>query len=325
MCLMSPELVKRQNGQFYTEGNPFVLTPFTSWAKKVGLKGKKVLEPFAGANNIIRALQEQGYAKEFASFDIAPGHKDVKKRDTLTSFPQGYDVCITNPPWLAKNSARRRGLSFPATHYDDLYKYALDACLKHCTYVAALIPATYLRSGELRTRLDKVIFLQKQRMFIDTENPVCLALFVGKKTSDVEIYNDENYVDLLSKLEKRLPQPSPYLKVTFNHPEGELGLIAIDNTKGPSIRFVPGAYLADYEMKETSRMITRIQLDIKDLEKTIKKLNLDLEEFRKSTADVFLTPFKGLRKDGLYRRRIDYRLARDFIAKHVQSQSSLLS
>ena len=35
---------------------------------------------------------------------------------------------------------------------------------------------------------------------------------------------------------------------------------------------------------------------------------------RASTYDVFLTAFKGLRKDGKYRRRMEYRLARDIIA-----------
>jgi len=38
-----------------------------------------------------------------------------------------------------------------------------------------------------------------------------------------------------------------------------------------------------------------------------------LSEFRKETHDIFLTPFKGLRKDLKYRRRLDYALARNIV------------
>ena len=49
----------------------------------------------------------------------------------------------------------------------------------------------------------------------------------------------------------------------------------------------------------------------------VQKTNNELSEFRNSTKDVFLTPFKGLRKDGMYRRRMDYQLARNFISTHA--------
>jgi hypothetical protein len=313
---------KRQNGRFYTEGNPFVLKPFKDWAKKANLRKEIVLEPFAGANNIIRALQMHGYAKKFRSFDIDPRDRAVEPQDTLELFPSGYSVCVTNPPWLARNSAKRRGLDFPNTIYDDLYKHALEKCLFNCDYVAALIPATYLRSGDLRKNLEKVIFLQNQKMFSDTENPVCLALF-SPNSNRVEIFNDELSVGFLDALEKRLPIPAKAFKLKFNDPEGQLGLIAIDNTREPSIRFVPGKQLEGYQMKQTSRMITRIQVGDIKTDDLIGKLNKDLQKFRTTTGDVFLTPFKGLRKDGYYRRRIDYSLARDFIAQSLDQSRSL--
>ncbi len=313
---------KRQNGQFYTTGNPFQLSPFQKWVKRHELKDLPVLEPFAGANNLIRALREIGMAKRFRSYDIAPAAKEVVCRDTLVNFPAKSSFCVTNPPWLAKNSAKRRGLAFPETRYDDLYKYALEKCLHNCAYVAALIPATFLRSGEFRDRLDTVIFLHDQNMFADTDNPVCLALF-SPKGSRIEIYDDGTRVGYLNDLEEKLPAASPYVRLTFNHPEGALGLVAIDNTRGPSIRFLPGKELSAHEMKETSRMITRIKIEVPELDQLIDRLNADLAEFRKSTSDVFLTPFKGLRKDGQYRRRIDYRLARDFIAKCTDPRHTL--
>ena len=46
----------------------------------------------------------------------------------------------------------------------------------------------------------------------------------------------------------------------------------------------------------------------------VGKLNKELDATRKSTHDVFFAPFKGLRKDGKYRRRIDYEFVRNLIA-----------
>ena len=52
--------------------------------------------------------------------------------------------------------------------------------------------------------------------------------------------------------------PSSRRPLRFNDPEGDLGLIAIDNTRGPSIRFCEGRELAGYRVGGNSRMITRI-------------------------------------------------------------------
>lgn len=310
-------LTKRQHGQFYTAGNPFLLAPFIDWVERHDIRGEQVLEPFAGANNLIAALREIKVATVSTSFDIEPHNPEVSYRNTLKDFPQGYRVCVTNPPWLAKNSAKRRGLDFPESSFDDLYKHSLDLCLQNCDYVAALIPATFLQSGEFRNRLETVIFLHDQRMFTDTENPVCLALFDSKLTTGIEIFDDEEKVGLLHELEKVLPEKSRNIDLTFNHPDGALGFIAFDNTRAPSIRFCTGTELGHYDIGFSTRMITRIHGDFGNLPTTIEILNEKLEEFRNQTGDIFLTPFKGLRKDGKYRRRMDYRLARKFIEAYV--------
>lgn len=315
MDTLFPTESKRQNGQYYTVGNPFVLEPFREWAGRVNLQEREVLEPYAGANNIIWALQSVGYAKKFASFDIHPSHAEVKNRDTLASFPTGFEVCITNPPWLAKNSAHRRGLSYPNTSYDDLYKYALSLCLENTTHVGALIPATFLQSRLFLDRLESVIFLHDPGMFTDTENPVCLALFSGQKQKNVDIFFDSEFVGSLSELSKRLPaNKNRGREIVFNDPAGQLGFIAFDNTRGPSIRFCHGEELNSYSISHSSRMITRIGGDFSNISTLIRVLNEELSEFRGATKDVFLTPFKGLRKDGMYRRRMEYSLARDFIS-----------
>ena len=103
---------KRQRGAYYTEDNPFRLRPFLQWAESADLANNIVLEPFAGSNNIVDMLIEDGLCSRADSYDIAPKADGVVYRDTLASFPGDYEVCVTNPPWLARNSARRRGLVF---------------------------------------------------------------------------------------------------------------------------------------------------------------------------------------------------------------------
>ncbi len=128
---------------------------------------------------LITHLQGMGLARRFAAYDIAPAAAEVRTRDTLADFPAGFDICITNPPWLAKNSATVRGLPFPETDYDDLYKLALalDYVSPIVSWVAALVPESFIRSGLFHHRLTDFISV-RQRLFADTAHPAgwrCLA------------------------------------------------------------------------------------------------------------------------------------------------------
>ena len=177
--------MKRLLGQYYTVNNPFINDAFYSWAEECKLKNKIILEPFAGSNNIINMLKDINLCNRFKSFDIEPKNKLIIQKDTLLDFPKNFSVCITNPPYLGKSSAKRRGLEFPNTKYDDLYKFALEKCLQNCQYVAAIIPASFLNANIFRDRLSHYILLNS-KMFNDTEHPVCLALF-KKYSNDVDI------------------------------------------------------------------------------------------------------------------------------------------
>lgn len=324
---------KRASGRYYTRGNPFQLEPFQTWAEVSNLEQQTVLEPFAGAKDIPRLIEAAHLrCRDWAFFDIEPGAKGILQRDTLANFPKGFNACITNPPWLARNSATRRGLPFPeATRYDDLYKYALEQCLTHCGWVAAIIPEAFIRSGLFLERLCDFISLVPQKegkveyenerrdtsyMFEDTEHPVGLALFAPDATSDVRIWRNNRFLGTIRELRRHLPQPSSNRDIVFNDPHGNLGLIAIDNTVSASIRFCPAKELKDYPIRGQCRSITKIGVP---WHVDINRLNTRLTTIREKTHDVFLTAFKGMRRDGHYRRRLDWALARAIVdPQHLQ-------
>ena len=335
---------KRATGRYYTRGNPFLLKPFRTWAAELNLNQQNVLEPFAGDNSIPQRIREaQLQCRDWALFDIEPAATEVQQRDTLTDFPKGFDVCITNPPWLARNSATRRGLPFPSdTQHGDIYKYALEKCLTHCKWVAAIIPEAFIRSSLFLHRLRDFVSLVPQEqhglackarlpkdgkdgeeaspfMFADTEHPAGLALFgpapqVG--AFSVKIWRNNQFLGELEKLRSYLPRPSRNREIVFNEPAGNLGLIAVDNTVSASIRFCPPTALADYAVRYQGRSITKLHVP---WEVDVAALNAHLANIREKTHDVFLTAFKGLRRDGQYRRRLDWALARAIVdAAHPQ-------
>ena len=303
--------VIRECGIYYTTlFNPFALQPFREWMAGHRIEKETILEPFAGCNSIINMLQSIGFANRYKSYDIYPQSPEVNRRNTIDNYPHGYTVCITNPPWLYKSSAHRRGLAFPVTDYDDLYKLCLDKSLQYNEYIGALIPASFIQSGLFTQRLEKVIFLNRP-LFRETSSPVCLALF-GKTGPHIRIYNDNQYIGSYSQLKSHLPPKSNNTEINFNIPTGQLGFIAIDNNKEPSIKFCHGQQLRNYAIRDSSRSITRIG-GICVTEQLIGILNDCVAHIRENTKDIFLTTFKGLRKDGKYRRRMEYKLARDII------------
>ena len=301
---------QRQNGIYYTRGNPFNNQAFRLWAEASHLSENEILEPFAGRNSLINTLTHMGLCRYAKSYDIIPASSEVLQRDTLADFPKGFSVCVTNPPWLAKNSATARGIEYPQSIYDNLYKIALDKSLANCDWVAALVPESFVRANLFQKRLAHFVSLTG-KMFHDTDHPVGLALFEKAETEDVKVWKDNEFIGCLSDLEKVRPAPSSSgVSVKFNAIDGNVGLIALDNTLEASIRFCDVKELQHYHVKHSSRHITKIAVSS---EVKIDAWNKCLTVFREKTKDVLLTCYKGLRKDGCYRRRCDWNLARGII------------
>ena len=315
---------KRLLGQFFTITNPFDYDLFHKWWKQASRTlptDETILEPFAGANNILRLAQEVGIRNRWACYDIAPPELmtvdcKVEQRDTLKNFPVGHRVAITNPPYLAKNSATRRGLEFPDTHFEDIYQVALEKMLTSCDFVAAIIPASFLTQHIMQDRLFGVIALNC-KMFDDTECPVCLSLFVPETSRDFPVYRGNEPLGMFHELEGKLPEPRQPIPWRFNDPAGEIGLKAIDNTRTASIEFVAGDAIPGSKVVATSRSLTRIKvpggMGQRQILEVIRRANQILTSYRKQTHDVLMTTFKGLRDDGDYRRRLDFTQARKIL------------
>lgn len=317
---------KRAHGQFFTVGNPFLFPAFKDWFQAIPVlstPNPTLLEPFAGTNNIVRLMREAGYDYSWACYDIDPSASSfegctIRQQDTLANFPRGFDIVITNPPYFARNSAVRRGLPYPKTRYDDLYKHALDITLSHTPWVAAIIPESFITSGLFHDRLSAVISLTSQ-MFDDTEHPVCLALFSPAQdlsSTDFELYDQENFLGMYKSLSSVLgPVPFGAVAWRFNDPRGVIGLNGVDNNKQASIFFVPGSSIPSSSIKHSSRANTRISGIPSDIDQAelIECANDLLAQYRARTHDMMMTSFKGMRSDGRYRRRLDFTAARNLL------------
>ncbi len=319
---------KIELGQFYTRTNPFAHPRFVAWLRSIhNGSNLKFVEPFAGSNSIIKMVIEtfpEITTEVWSAFDVHPEAQEsnlvpavpLAKRDTLQDFPTGFDVCITNPPYLAKNSATRRGSQVEFENYQDLFEISLDRMLSRVPYIAAIIPESFITRGLFQDRLEFVISLNLE-MFDDTEFPVCLAVFSKETSTDFEIWRGDvrlgTQQELEANVEQLLHQVQPRV-FQFNNPGGVLGLTAIDNTTSATIRFRPGDEIEPHKIKGTSRSATRISSPILDshphkMEEIIRRSNEILNDYREATQDVFLTSFKGLREDGKYRRRLDWQTA----------------
>lgn len=317
---------KRELGQYFTQENPFNHPLFKEWMTLTGCKENEILlEPFAGANNILKLMDESGYHNPWACYDIDPPEKNVfpkynvEYRDTIESFPKGYRICITNCPYLGKSSARRRKINYPWDE-DDLYKVCVNRMLCFCEYVAAIIPESFVTANIHRNRLWGVISLTC-KMFCDTDCPVCLALFVPSITSSTKIYSNEKYLGTIQELSTiDLTGDTKYHKWVFNDKNGSVGVKTVDSQKTSDCKFFDGELIRPEDIKISSRAFTRVSGLPEDVDKNLffDICNRILNEYRESTKDVLMTSFKGLRADGKYRRRLDFRTVRCIMNKALR-------
>lgn len=299
---------KKQHGQFFTKQSPFDSEAFIEWSQQLPENFGSVIEPFAGDCDIAKHLPQF----EFDFYDIDPKMDNIEQRDSLKNFPKGYQVCITNPPYLGKSSAKRAGIPYNSTH-TDLYLHSLHRILSCVKYAATIIPAAFLANDKFKTYLSHVDVITS-KLFDDTDVPVIVAYFdKSKRHRYYKLYEDGVYKDTIKvdKPVQRLKQKNT-ADVKFNCDDGNLGLYAIDGTTGQRIRFCHGSEI-QRQMKISDRAITKIKVDIEITDDIIKILNDMLEEYRTKTFDTTLTSFRGLQQNGQHRKRISFKIVKQLI------------
>jgi len=296
-CNSDSDLKKALLGQFYTTSNPFSESEaFEEWWEKVPKEGH-ILEPFAGGGNLFDYIQAP-----WKGYDIDPQHPSVAYRDTMLSFPEGYEVCITNPPYLAKTTVSRKKMD-KKLKYEDLYLDCLEKCLENCSYVAAIIPSTFFATKKFRKRLfawDKI----DKSIFSSTLNPAGVGYWVPEEVDETKIF--VNGTELTFDQKEHSPSRAS-VGMTFNDKDGNIVLSAIDTTRAHNIK-VKGIENFDTKkyLKHTSRNYSLIKCDELTAD-DFDEVNLMIEDWRKETKDFYLTSFKSLMKDQQkYRKRIGF-------------------
>ena len=280
-------------------------------------------DPFAGDGDLLKIARKIGF-KKTKGFDI-DNSLNWKHNDSLLAVPKiSNSIVITNPPYLTNYSAKRKGIYesvkkyFDVCSYYDIYQLAIEKCLAN-DFGVMIIPETFINSKFPKNRLVSITIIEDQ-LFDDTENPICVICFDNKnKTYDqINIYKNDELIGKLEYFEKMRKTPHKNIYMKFNAPKGQIALRAVDTTNPQKpISFMKPEDI-DYDLsdiKHSSRLITVIEINADDqvIDKMIKYSNQLLFDFRKKTHDVLLSPFKGNKKNGERRRRLDYMTARAFV------------
>ena len=307
-------LDKQLLGQYYTTTDPFNQSDaFNAWYNMVP-KDVTILEPFAGAGHLFNYIDA-----DWDGYDLQPNHPDVVERDTIKDFPRGYNVCITNPPYLAKTVVSRKKLPVVLNH-EDVYLDALQVCLDNCDWVSAIIPSTFWNQGLFKDRLyawDKF----DMKLFSDTDNPAGVAYFTPKhvnrsrtfingKEVFLNVHNTPIHNDFDVTFNPK--DFAPYLVVGIDTIEENN--IHIRKTEGYDI-----SNLVNFcgECKPTNR--NTFPIDCPYLrDDDLFSINKSITDWREKTKDFFLTSFKSCKKDGIYRKRVSFKEIRWILSKYYQ-------
>lgn len=320
---------KVATGSFYTEKATWLTSPVDKFLRFAFSEGAKIaLDPYAGNGHLLQLI-EQKYDIPSVGFDIKGFNGNFN--DSLINIPIIDDaIIITNPPYLTNYSAKRKRVFYNVSKYfelgyEDLYQVALSCCLKSARFTVAIVPETFINStfDKMHVVLCNTL---TESPFNDTENPVCVICLDNKKTEqNFDLYIDNLFaINSLDLLNYKKSSTHKY-RITFNDPNGNIGLKAVDGTKvGDKITFLNGDsfYYQREKIKQSSRLLTYINLhDLKpdEIQLFVTTANLMLEEIRVNTKDLIFSPFKGNNKDGTRRRRLDYKLARFIINESLEN------
>jgi hypothetical protein len=312
-------------GQFFTKEKLWLKPQIVDFIKKSNCK--MAYDPYAGGGDLLKASVDVLGFKETKGLDIDSTLK-WEINDSLVKIPHiDNAIIITNPPYIAKQSASRKKIDlskyFNSSLYDDVYLIALDKMLEAQKQVVAIIPESFINSSYKQKNKINSITILEENPFEDTENPVCVVCFdsIIKDYEHIKIYKNDEYINNLKEIQDLRLEPNNNIKITFNTLDGWLGLRAIDSTDDKTFINFDFRENFDYDwdnnIKVSSRHLSLINIDVNHerRQEFINRCNDIINQIRHDSADILLTPFKGNTKKGMRRRRLDFRLARAIMEK----------
>jgi hypothetical protein len=315
-------------GSFYTTKSGWLTPEVRAFLEKaLAHSGGQLLDPFAGDGHLIETIKSDPMlgkqVKLATGFDIQGSNWPIN--DSLVSIPNpNRAVIVTNPPYLANHSAKRKGVDLLVAKYfanstqKNLYRIALENSLASADFVVAIIPETFLLSTFPKHRLELAVVIQDS-LFGDTDAPTLVACFTKEDCADAHVFTGNQSIGSLAEILALRESSAPKKKIVFNDPKGRIGLRAVDGSDGQSpIAFMPASEF-DYSSRKvmlSSRLMTYLDLpDLTDdeIDSVIVRANAALLKVRKDSGDLVLAPFKGNDRTGRRRRRLDYALARKIL------------
>jgi hypothetical protein len=315
-------------GSFYTTKSGWLTDQVRQFLEKaLSESNGNLLDPFAGDGHLLEAIKSDPVlgpqVKQATGFDIQGD--TFPFNDSLVSIPNPQRaVIVTNPPYLANHSAKRKGVDQLVAKYFDgstqknLYRIALEKALESADYVVAIIPETFLLSTFTKHRLELAVVIQDS-LFGDTDAPALVACFTKESCADARIFTGNQSIGNLSEILALRDSTAPKHTIVFNDRNGRIGLRAVDGSDGKT----PIAFVAarDFEYPSdsvavSSRLMTYLDLPEigeADLAAVIEQANGILLQIRLASGDLVLAPFKGNDRNGKRRRRLDYGLARKIL------------
>lgn len=137
---------KQKHGQFFTKNARELLARFSPF-----LKGKDVIDPFAGECDLLDFATENG-ALSVSGCDLEPLRNFIHKRDSILNPPDfNGKFLLTNPPYLCSNKNKDK-TAYDMWGYNDLYKCHIASFVDKVDEGIIILPSNFLSESSPRIR-----------------------------------------------------------------------------------------------------------------------------------------------------------------------------
>ena len=339
---MKHDTFKTINGIFYTVKSNWLTPTVIDFINK--LKPTHYCDPFAGDGNLLDALNNFDKTPHLPiiGFDLNRPEK-WKKNDSLVKIPElpEKSIIITNPPWLGKSSASKKGiLNEVQSYYDtdglkfvDLYEVAIYRMIQSGHPFVSLVPDSVITSDskrfKFRDKLTAIISL-KESPFDDTGYLTSVILYDPNNKEPLKIYWSEETdnviedkcIGTMEELESKKfgidKLDRPKRKISINGNKGVIGARTLDNRSGTNnAQFLSFDAFDEITRKSkwSRRFLNWIDIDEKELEGIdtnvlVDRCNEVLREYRAGPCEILNPSFMENNHLGQRRRRISSDLIR---------------